>query len=95
MGELHDRMPVIAATGSSYRSFVLPGDIPGETSFGSANIVRNTSRALLVAAISDDPDCRVRDAAIGIASRASEIKAGAFASSRHNSLIRLMCANVV
>jgi hypothetical protein len=74
---------------------VLGGDVFGETSFGSANIVRKTSRALLVAAIADDPDCRMRDAAIGIASRASEIEAGAFASSRHNSLICLMCANVV
>jgi hypothetical protein len=85
----------VAATGSSYRSFVLPGDILGETTFGSAKIACRAARALLVASVPDDVDGRVRDAAIVVVSRASEIEAGAFASSRHNSLIRLMYASVV
>jgi hypothetical protein len=85
----------VAATGSPYRSFVLPGDILGETTFGSAKIACKAARALLVTSVPDDVDGRVRNGAIGLASRASEVEAGAFAFSRHNSLILLMCAKVV
>jgi hypothetical protein len=49
----------VTVAGLSCGSRVLAGEILGECSFGTFNIVRSAARASLMAPVLDDPDCPV------------------------------------
>jgi len=73
---------------------VFERDVLGEFAFGFFNLVRKASRGEMPAVIDDEPDCPALELSVFFRLW-SKPESSAFASTRHNCLIRSILAKVV
>jgi hypothetical protein len=91
IGDLAGRGVTVADS----RGAVFGGDVVGERALSRSSFALAETSASFDAAVTDDPHGLFNDPTVLIPSRWLQPETGAFASTRHNSLIRSMLANVV